>query len=272
MIRSLSACLALAALIAPPAAAAPRPASVFLEDMTTAEVKARLDTGCPVAILFNGGGEETGPAVALGKHIFRARAYGEAIARNIGDAIVAPVQPFAPNPDIFKPFAGTISLSPATFGAVNEDVARSLITGGFRRIALFGDHGMGLDVLRDLAAKLDAEFKPKGVRIFYVDDGYTRARKQIEAEGVAKGQPAGGHGGLWDAAETLAVKPDAVRVDKFAAGDVSNGGNGKINAEGFAGDPRPSTVAIGKHFAAIRISLATAELQADLKAAGSGRR
>ena len=70
--------------------------SVFLEDMTTNEVRARLEIGCPVGIMFNAGVEETGPAVALGKHIFRASAYGEAIAHEIGDAIVAPIQPFAP--------------------------------------------------------------------------------------------------------------------------------------------------------------------------------
>lgn len=259
------------ALAGAPLSAAAAPASVFLEDMTTAELKTKLAAGCPVGIVFSGGGEETGPAVALGKHIFRARAYGEALANNIGDAVVAPIQPFAPNPDRFAPFAGTISVSHATFAALNEDIARSLIAGGFKRVALLGDHGDGQIELRDVAAKLDAEFAPKGVRVFFVGDGYAKARAQIEAEGVAKGQPAGGHGGLWDTAETLAVKPDAVRMDRLALGDISNDGNGQINAAGFAGDPRPSTVAIGKHFGAIRVGLATEELRAYLKKAGPCR-
>jgi creatinine amidohydrolase/Fe(II)-dependent formamide hydrolase-like protein len=250
-------------------------AGVFLEDMTTSEVRARLETGCPVGIIFNGGGEETGPALALGKHIFRARAYGEAIAHNIGDAIVAPIQPFAPNggpsgdDNPFAAFAGTISITNETFSALNEQIARSLITGGFRRIALLGDHGDGQTQLKEVAAKLDTEFAGKGVRVFYIADGYAKARKEIEDEGVAIGRPAGGHGGLWDTAETLAVKPDAVRLDKLALGDVSNGGNGELNAEGFAGDPRPSTVAIGKRFGAIRVRLATDELRRALKAAGA---
>lgn len=280
MKRSASALLVAAAvMLAPPVAeAAAKPTSVFLEDMTTSEVRTRLDTGCPVGIIFNGGGEETGPAVALGKHLFRARAYGEAIARNIGDAIVAPIQPFAPNggpngdQNPFVAFAGTISITSATFAALNEQIARSLITGGFTRIALFGDHGDGQAQLRDLAARLDAEFSGKGVRVFYIGAGYFEARKQIEDEGIATGQLAGGHGGLWDTAETLAVKPDAVRMDRLALGDVSNGGNGRLNAEGFAGDPRPSTVEIGKQFGAIRVKLATDELRRALKAAGPCRR
>ncbi len=277
MNRSGSALLSMATLVLAPAVAdaATKPASVFLEDMTTNEVRARLETGCPVAIVFNGGGEETGPAVALGKHIFRARAYSEAIARKIGDAIVAPIQPFAPNggpsgdDNPFEAFAGTISITNATFAALNEQIARSLITGGFKRVALLGDHGDGQAQLRDVASKLDAEFASKGVRVFYIGDGYSKARKQIEDEGVATGRLAGGHGGLWDTAETLAVKPDAVRLNKLALGDVTNGGNGELNAEGFAGDPRPATAAIGKRFAAIRVQLATAELLHALSDAGS---
>lgn len=274
----LAGLLATAFAVTPVIATAAAPDSVFLEDMTTSELRARLDGGCPVGIIFNAGVEETGPAVALGKHIFRARAYGEAIARGIGDAIVAPIQPFAPNEgdngtaSPFDAFAGTISLSPATFATVNEQVARSLIRGGFRRIALLGDHGDGQVQLREVAARLDAEFAGKGVRLFFIGDGYAKARKQIEDEGVATGRIAGGHGGLWDTAETLAVKPDAVRMGRLVAGDISNAGNGELNAEGIAGDARPATVAIGKTFGALRVKLATDELRAALTTAGGCRR
>lgn len=271
-------CLPAFAMVTPAAVAdVPTRNSVFLEDMTTSEVRARLDAGCPVGLIFNAGVEETGPAVALGKHIFRARAYGEAIARQIGDAIVAPIQPFAPNEgdngeeSPFAAFAGTISISPAVFATLNEQVARSLIRGGFKRIALLSDHGDGQVQLREVAAKLDAEFAAAGVRVFFVSDGYAKARKQIEDEGIANGRLAGGHGGLWDTAETLSVNPAAVRLDKLALGDVSNGGNGELNAAGFAGDPRPATVAIGRRFGALRVRLATSELRASLRAAGACR-
>lgn len=256
------------------AAANAEPASVFLEDMTTSEVRARIGSGCPVGIIFNGGGEATGPALALGKHIFRARAYGEAIAHAIGDAIVAPIQPFAPNegdngePSPFDRFAGTISVSPAVFASLNEEIARSLIGGGFKRIALLGDHGDGQIQLKEVAARLDAEFASKGVRVFYISDGYSKGRKEIEDEGVAIGRPAGGHGGLWDTAETLTVRPEAVRMDELAPGDISNGGNGDLNAEGVAGDPRPATSEIGKRFGNIRVKAATDQLRAYLEAAG----
>ncbi len=249
--------------------------SVFLEDMTTNEVRAKLDAGCPVGIVFSAGGEQTGPHVALGKHIFRARVYGEAIARSLGDAIVAPIQPFAPNStargDPHAAFAGSIGVSTQTFSAINEEIARSLIEGGFKRVALLGDHGNGQKELRVIAAKLDAEYAGRGARVFFVSDGYDRARRQIEAESMAAGVPAGGHGGLWDTAETLAAKRGSVRMNLLRAGDVSNGGNGKMNAEGFSGDPRKTTLALGKHYAAIRVGAATDELRAFLKEAGPCR-
>ncbi|MBY8825127.1 creatininase family protein [Sphingomonas colocasiae] len=272
--------LAVAALLASQAVsgaafAAGRGPGVFLEDMTTNEVRAKLDAGCPVGIIFSAGGEQTGPHVVLGKHIFRARAYGEAIARNLGDAIVAPVQPFAPNSsprgDPHAAFAGSIGISTQTFIALNEEIARSLVDGGFRRVALLGDHGNGQKELRTLAAKLDGEYAGRGVRVFFVGGGYDRARRQIEAESMAAGIPAGGHGGLWDTAETLAAKPGSVRMKLLRAGDVSNGGNGRMNEEGFSGDPRRTTVALGKRYAAIRVRHATDELRTYLKDAGPCR-
>ncbi len=266
---------ALFASQAVPAVAASQADTVFLEDMTTKEVRAKLDTGCPVGIIFSAGGEQTGPHVVLGKHLFRARVYGEAIARNLGDAIVAPAQPFAPNrslkDDVHAAFAGSIGISAQTFTALNEEIARSLIDGGFKRVALLGDHGNGQKELRALAVKLDAEYAGRGVRVFFVGDGYDRARRQIEAESMAAGIPAGGHGGLWDTAETLAAKPGSVRMKLLRAGDITNGGNGKMNAEGFSGDPRKTTRALGKHYAAIRIRYATDELREYLKDAGACR-
>jgi len=133
------------------------------------------------------------------------RAYSEAIARSIGDVLVAPIQPFASNgePDPFAKFAGSIAISSATFAALNEQIARSLIGDGFKRVALLGDHGTGQVELGEVAASLDAEFIGKGIRVFYIGDGHSKARRQIEAEGVAAGRPAGGHGALSDECGTV---------------------------------------------------------------------
>ena len=251
------------------AAPATSSTSVFLEDLTTNELKDKITRGCPVALIFSASTEQTGPHVALGKHIFRARAYSEALAREIGDAVVAPIIPFAPVNGLSTALPGSISLSPENFSRANEDVARSLLTGGIKRVALLNDHGGEAQTsLQALAAKLDAEFKPKGARVFFISDGYAKARLTIEAEIRAAGNVAGGHGGIWDVSETMAVKADAVRPDKFRPGNLEKEGNGPLNEEGFSGDPRTSTAALGKHFGDIRVKAAAAELRAGLTAAG----
>lgn len=274
-VRRWACALGMVALAAPLSAAPriiPRAPSVWLDDYTTAELKSRIDKGCPVVIVFSGGTEETGPYVALGKHAARIRAYGEAIARNVGDALIAPVLHYAPNPPYMTPFPGTISLRPEVFAAVNEDVARSLINGGFRRIALMSEHGPSQKPLADVAARLNAEFADKGAQVFYISDGYTRARREIEAAIRAEGKVGGGHGGLWDTSETLAVDPSLVRPGPYLPGTIDNDGNGPVNALGYSGDPTGANARIGHEFGAMRVRLASAELSAALKSAGACRR
>jgi creatinine amidohydrolase len=259
----------LAGLIAPAVSPAAKPAAI--EQLTTVELKQRLETGCPVAMLYNGGVEEAGPALVLGRHNLRIYRYGAQLAQAIGDAILLPVMPFAPSDARQLPFAGTISLTPETYAAVNEEVIRSLIGGGFRRVAILTDHSVGIDRLRDMVARLDKEYQPKGARVFFVSDAYERAREQIEAELKAEGKVPGGHGGLWDTAETMAADPDAVRATLLEPGSLDEDGHGPIGPNGISGDPRGASVAMGRRFGALRVKLAADQLRSQLAAAGPCR-
>ena len=240
-------------------------ASAFVEDYTSAELHTRLASNCPVLLVFSGGTEATGPHIALGKHNLRVRAYAEAIARRMDDALVAPVLPFAPNSPELQRFPGTITLDDVTFSRVNEEVVRSMIASGFRSVALLSDHFNSQPILAEVASRLDAEFKPKGARVFFVSDGYAKARQQIEAELKRTGRVPGGHGGLWDTAETMAVRPAAVRPKEFRPGTVADDGNGDLDARGVSGDPRGATAEMGRRFAAIRIHLASEQLRGLLR-------
>ena len=59
--------------------------TVELGDLTTSERRTRL-VSCPVALIYNGGMDETGPHVALAKHNLRAQHYGTEIAERLGNA------------------------------------------------------------------------------------------------------------------------------------------------------------------------------------------
>src|SRR5689334_15066229 len=70
--------------------------SVFLEELTWLEVRDAMRAGKKTAIVATGGIEMNGPYLALGKHNYVLRATTEAIARQLGDALIAPIIPFVP--------------------------------------------------------------------------------------------------------------------------------------------------------------------------------
>src|SRR5947208_14036713 len=70
---------------------------VEIELMTYAEIHDAIHKqGKTTVLIYNGGTEQRGPHAVLGGHTFMARRTAEAIARRLGDALVAPVLPFSP--------------------------------------------------------------------------------------------------------------------------------------------------------------------------------
>src|SRR5262249_713839 len=77
--------------------------SIFIEELTWLEVRDALRAGKTTAIIATGGVEMNGPYLATGKHNYILRATTEAIARKLGDALVAPIVPFVPEGEIDPP-------------------------------------------------------------------------------------------------------------------------------------------------------------------------
>src|SRR5712692_8303455 len=165
-----------------------------------AAAHAKNSSGKTTVLLFNASTEASGPHLVLGKHIFRARYLGERIARELGNALVAPVLPFAPTGEEMK-FPGTVNLSPETFSRVNEEVAESMVRAGFKFIILMGDHGGNQAPLKDLAPKLDARYRSQGVRVFFSSDAYAKSDQEIAKYLDDHGFPPSRHGGIADTSE-----------------------------------------------------------------------
>src|SRR5581483_9387301 len=69
--------------------------TIWLEEMTDPEARAAITTGGKtIGIIMTGGLESNGPHLAAGKHNYALRAMGEAIARKMGNALVAPIITF----------------------------------------------------------------------------------------------------------------------------------------------------------------------------------
>ena len=224
----------------------------------------KIRQGFTTVLIYSGGTEATGPHVALGKHNFRVRSYAQRIADSLGNTLIAPILPFAPNSDALQKWPGTFTLDSLIFSKVNEQIAISMISSGFRHIIFLSDHFNSQPPLAALARKLDSVYRRKGIDVYYAADGYTKARAQIEEYIEKQHIVPGGHGGLWDVSETMAISEAYVRPEFFAIGDTTNKGNGPLNAQGISGDPTRATAKLGGQFAALRVKLYVDEIRRHL--------
>jgi len=219
--------------------------TVFLEKMTWPEIRAAIDAGKTTVIVPTGGTEQNGPGMAEGKHNVRVASNADAIARRLGNALVAPVVAYTPEGSIDPPsghmrFAGTISIPEPVFAAVLENIARSLKQHGFRDIVFIGDSGPNQKPQENVAKKLNAEWARTNARVHAIT-GYYRADPEGEkVEMMKRGikpEEIDNHADVRDTSEMLAVDPTMVRMDRLEKGDGKNG---------VQGDPRHATAEIGR--------------------------
>jgi creatinine amidohydrolase len=247
-------------------AAAPLAAqrSIYIEDLTWPEVQQAIQSGKTNAIIYTGSTEQGGPHMALGKHNFIARWVAGAIAIKLGDALVYPTLPFAPTGDPVKRtahmrFPGSVTLTPQTYRSVVHDVALSAIDAGFRNIFIMGDHGDGQDVLGAVAKELDAQWSPKGVRVFYVPDLYFKEKQQAHAYEASHGLPTHDvHAGTDDTSELMALDGQHrwIRTDKLAPSEGA-----ETARTGVDGDPTKATAALGDVFLQYKVDDAVAQIR-----------
>jgi creatinine amidohydrolase/Fe(II)-dependent formamide hydrolase-like protein len=249
---------------------------VDIELLTWPEIyKAIHQQGKTTAILFNGGTEQRGPQGVTGAHNFIAHATADAIARKLGNALVAPVIPYSvnrANPDL----PGTIGISGSVFAEINEQVAEQLIANGFRNVVLIGDHGGGQQEIKEVAARLDAKYAEKGVRVVYSDGPYTQANEEFFAWLDRNGYPASTHAGIPDTSEMLYLEgdqkwirqellPTALGDPPRKPGERPDPSVKRVN-NGISGDARRSSYELGKRFIDLKVEDGVAQIQELLKA------
>jgi creatinine amidohydrolase len=187
--RMLAAVVLSAQLLSAPLIAQTK--SLLIEDMTWTEVRDAIAAGKTTAIYYAASIEQSGPGLALGKHLFIAHALAQKIAEHLGNALVYPTMPFAPTgdwgrtePGTIDPakkqghmrFSGSVRLSEETFAAVAHDVALSAISAGFKNVVLMEDHGGGQSTLGKTAEEMNKEWGPKGIHVYYIPDLYYKEK------------------------------------------------------------------------------------------------
>src|ERR1700694_2730987 len=142
VVRHLLALLLLAAA----QALAQAPQTVFLDELTSSELRDQVRAGRRTIIVPIGGTEQNGPHMVLGKHNVRVKALAGMIAAALGNALVAPVIAYAPEGSLSPPtahmrFPGTITVPESVFEATLAAAAGSFKVHGFHDIVFLGDHG-----------------------------------------------------------------------------------------------------------------------------------
>ena len=134
--------------------------SIWIEELTWIEIRDAMAAGTKTVIIPTGGIEQNGPYVAMGKHNYVLQGACEGIARELGNALCAPIVKLVPEGGIDEPtghmrYPGTISLREETFHAVLDDVASSLQAHGFENIVFIGDSGGNQDGMAVVADRLN---------------------------------------------------------------------------------------------------------------------
>jgi creatinine amidohydrolase len=216
-------------------AASAASSSLQLEELTWPELRERVAAGTTIALVPIGGTEQNGVHMALGKHNVRVRLLAERIAKQLGNAVVAPVLAYVPEGSVEPPTAhmrwpGTITVPEGAFEATLESAARSLQRAGLKQVVLLGDHGGYLKSLDRVAARVPGVFSPPE----YYRASTADHAAALRARGFADAE-IGRHAGLADTSLMLALDPSLVRGDRLA----------KSQGEGADGDASRADAALG---------------------------
>ena len=239
--------------------------SIWIEELTWIEIRDRMADGTNTVIIPTGGIEQNGPYVAMGKHNYVLQGACEGIARELGNALCAPIVKLVPEGGIEEPtghmrYPGTISLREETFQAVLDDVASSLQAHGFEHIVFIGDSGGNQDGMAVVADRLN-ERQGKST-VHYIPEFYDNAGVQrvMEEEFGILEESEGFHDTYWLTAMQMTVDPSSVRYEERVAA-----GRASINGVSIA--PLEKTIEVGTRLMQYRIDNTSRLIRAAIEGA-----
>jgi creatinine amidohydrolase len=242
---------------------APRPIaaldSVWMEELTWMEIRDAIKGGKTTGLILTGGVESNGPHLATGKHNFVLKVMGEAIARKLTNALVAPIVTLEPGrPDSDRVAPGSVFLSQETYHAVLTDMATSMKSMGFKNIILMGDSGGNQGAMKDVAAALDEKYKASGTRFYFIPEyyDYASAQKYLQSNGVPEKIQIGASQGSDQIHEEYSIDslmalydPKTIRIDERTKAN-------RATINGVSLLPMSKTLEMGKKIVDVRAKLA----------------
>jgi creatinine amidohydrolase len=232
------------------------PDTVFMDELTWEENRDAMKAGKTVFIVPIGGTEKNGYHMVLGKHNYTVTHAANAMARKLGNALVAPTLQYVPegNPD--RQNAGGISLPSPAYDGVLDAIARSLRAHGATDILFIGDSGGNQPGMIAVADKLNAEWKGGTTRVYaltaYYNEGREHYRAWMDAAFGYSDDIIGSHAGISDTSQMLHVHPSGIRKQMLMPW-------GGPKDSGVSGDPTRATAEIGRMGIQFKINAAIAQ-------------
>ena len=235
--------------------------TVFIEEMTWTEIRDAIDAGMTTVILPTAGTEQNGPHMVMGKHRYIIDEASDRIARELGNALVAPAVTYVPEGEVDPPsghmrYAGTITLPNEFFMKLVEYAARSFRAHGFTDIVFIGDSGGNQRGMEAVAAMLNDEWGGDGATVHFIGDYYANNgfRDWLMEQGETE-ETIGRHAGISDTSILLYVEPRHIRQDQLAPG-------GGFENSGVSGDPTRASAEYGRVGMDMRVEAAVRQIRA----------
>ena len=163
------------------------------------------------------------------------------MARRLKNALVAPTIQYVPEGDPDRQNPGAISLPSPAYDMLLDAAARSLKAHGATEILFIGDSGGNQQGMRDVAAKLNEEWKGGGPKVYALTDYYEGGREHyrawMEAAFGYDDDIIGSHAGISDTSQMLHVQADRrPQGSDQAVGRPEGFGRVRRSDEGDRGD------------------------------------
>jgi creatinine amidohydrolase len=227
----------------------------LIAEMTWKEIEAAIAGGKDTIIVPVAAIEQHGPHLPLNTDEIIGEALSVAIAAELGNALVAPtIRPGCS--DHHLAFAGSLSVSQALLEKIIRAYCDNLKRYGFKHIVLLPSHGGNFDCVASTGASLSEKYRGEGVNVLALTDRdwYVHSfAEPLYAHGFSFDQ-VGVHAGAGETSLMMALRPDLVREEYFAAGFVGEidipklivGGVKAVSENGVLGDPMGSTAEMGR--------------------------
>ena len=232
--------------------------TIRMEEMTWQDIRSAIENGFDTVVVGIGSTEQHGPHLPTMTDTRIGDDVAHRVALRLGKALQARTIPFGVSQHHLA-FGGTVSISPATLHAVLTDYVSSLARCGFRRIVLLPSHGGNFATVKkvideaptthpDLVVTGDADLL-----------GSTAFLESASARFGVSAEACGAHAGENETSMMLALEPDLVHRDRFAAGYLGPLGQEQadiifakgmtaLTTNGVLGDPTGATADRGETY------------------------